>query len=112
MISTCQKEDPIEDISWTIGADHSMDTTVLVTDIPSNQQILSCDNYSICPNTNLKLKITMGNTIIVDTIFSEAFQDLEINGMKNKSINIQSILVEGDSLVNCVWQGQAVFRFH
>jgi len=112
LINTCQKEETIEDITWTIGADHSTDTTIVVTDLPSNLQVLSCDNYSICPNTNLKLSVTSGSQVIIDSVFSEAFQDLEINGMKNKTISIQSSLVQGDSLILCVWQGQAVFSFH
>ncbi len=72
VMATCQKEDAIEDITWTIGADHSTDTTILVTDLSSNQQVLSLYNYSICPNANLKLTVTHGDEAIIDSVFSEA----------------------------------------
>lgn len=117
LVLACSKEDSLTEnfrdssMTWIIGADHSGDTSVILPTSSASVNYLSVDNYSICGNTKLQIQIKSDDVMLLDTIFQENFNRFPIANQAGKGVIVQSKLVAGDSLIVCVWLGQATFKY-
>lgn len=116
-IVACHKEDNLTEnyvntsMSWTVGGDHSGDTTVILPTSKAQMNYLSVEDYSICPNTRLQIIITSGDQVVLDSIYQDKFEKYPLPSQTGKNLAVQTRLVAGDSLVLCVWLGQAVLKY-
>ena len=113
--SSCDKENEITDasISWTIGAEHSQDTTLLLPSSAVNENKLVVVNNSICPSHVIELNVFEQDLVLFrDTIIGQTGSyDLEFD--QSQSIHLQTVIIpSNDSMPpECVWLGQAEFRY-
>lgn len=113
----CNKDENLSEnyvdtsMSWTVGGEHSGDTTVILPTSKAEMNYLSVEDYSICPNTRLQIIISSGEQVILDSIYQDSFENFSLLNQANQNLSVQTKLVPGDSLVLCVWQGQAVLKY-
>lgn len=113
--SSCDKENEITDasISWTIGAEHSQDTTLLLPSSAVNENKLVIVNNSICPSHVIAINVFEQDLVLFrDTIIEQTGSyDLEFD--QSQSIHLQTVIIpSNDSMPpDCVWLGQAEFRY-
>ena len=98
-------------VVWTVGHDHSIDTTVILPKSQAPMNFLSVEDYSICGNTNLQIIIKTDDKILVDTVYQDEFVKYPIASDPSENITVRTKLVLGDSLIYCIWEGQARLRF-
>lgn len=98
-------------ITWLVGADQSLDTTMLLPESTVQNATITVSNYSICPNSNLEIKVSSGNEILLDTIYHDGDQKYEIPNSLGKPLKVRSRVVPNDSLILCVWIGQASLKY-
>ncbi|MBK8503200.1 MAG: hypothetical protein IPL46_13865 [Saprospiraceae bacterium] len=116
-IIACNKEDNLTEnyentsMSWTVGADHSGDTTVILPTSKAQMNYLSVKEYSICPNTRLQIIVTSGDQVVLDSIYQDKFEKYPLPNQAGKNLEVQTKLIAGDSLVLCVWLGQATLKY-
>ena len=99
-----------DSVTWIIGSEHSLDTTMVLPESGQNASI-TVSNYSICPNSDLQITVRSGNEILLDTIFHDGDQKYEIPNSKDKPLNVQSRVIGNGSLVLCIWIGQATLKY-
>ena len=116
MCLACNKDETLtenyrsDSVSWIIGADHSLDTTMVLPESGQNASI-TVSNYSICPNGDLRITASSGNEILLDTIYHDGDLQYEIANSANKPLNVHSRVVDNGSLILCVWIGQATLKY-
>lgn len=115
VLSSCDKENEITDasISWTIGAEHSQDTTIPLPSSAVNENTLVVVNNSICPSHVIELNVFEQDLVLFrDTIIDQTGSfNLEFD--QSQSIHLQTVIIpSNDSMpAECVWLGQAEFRY-
>ncbi len=116
-IAACNKDDNLTEnyvdtsMSWTVGGEHSGDTTVILPTSKAQMNYLSVKDYSICPNTRLQIIISAGDQVVLDSIYQETFEKYPLPSQAGQNLSVQTRLVAGDSLVQCVWLGQAILQY-
>ncbi len=115
VLSSCDKENEITDasISWTIGAEHSQDTTLLLPTSAVNENKLVIVNNSICPSHMIEINVLEQDIVLFrDTVVEQTGSyDLEFD--QSQSVHLQTVIIpSNDSMPpECVWLGQAEFRY-
>ena len=113
--SSCDKENEITDasISWTIGAEHNQDTTLLLPPSAVDENKLVIVNNSICPSHVIEISVFEQDLVLFrDTIIDQTGSyDLAFD--QSQSIHLQTVIIpSNDSMPpECVWLGQAEFRY-
>lgn len=118
VLLACTKGDQIQSdlaesdskIIWTIGAEHSSDTTVNVMH-KDGQGFLSFDNYSICPNHELLITVVANDKVIYNQRVKDPNEKITLNPPVGQMISIETKLVLSDNLIDCIWLGQAIIRY-
>ncbi|MCB0685609.1 MAG: hypothetical protein KDC53_03760 [Saprospiraceae bacterium] len=98
-------------LTWQIGSDYATDTTILVPKSIGKDGVLRVDDYSICPNTDLRIIANLGKEVLLDTIYHDGDGAYSIPDSQDKSIQVHSYLVANDGLILCVWLGRASLRY-
>ena len=101
-----------DSISWLIGAEHSLDTTMVVPESSSDNASIAVESFSICPSSDLKITVASGSEVLLDTIYHDGDAAYQIPGSKGKELSVHSRLVDNGSLVLCVWLGQAALKYN
>lgn len=113
----CQKDDNLTEnyvdtsMSWTVSGNHSSDTTVILPTSKAQMNYLSVEEYSICPNSRLQIIVSSGDQVVLDTIYEDKFEKYPLPSQTGKNLEVQTRLIPGDSLVLCIWLGEAVLKY-
>ncbi len=101
-----------QQVTWMIGAESSVDTTVHTSTVQSETGQLVIDNYSICPTHQLQVILSGMD----EKVFFEAQIDTTTVEMlripRGQRIKIRSYLEPTKRDIQCVWLGQARLHFH
>jgi len=99
--------------SWTIGADHSLDTVLEASTSASGTAELAIEAYSICPTHQVQLTVYDDVQVIFETISDTLMVETFTVPSNAKNLKIQAKLIEFKQGVACVWLGQAnlVYRY-
>ena len=115
VLSSCNKENEISDasISWTIGADHTVDTTILLPKSAVNQNTLVILNNSICPSHVIDLNVFEQDLVIFSDTITDQMGSYTLDFDQSASLHLQTVVIpSNDSMPPaCVWLGQAEFRY-
>jgi hypothetical protein len=116
-VMACNKDDNLTEnyvntsMSWTVGGLNSGDTTVILPTSKAQMNYLSVKDYSICPNTRLQIIISSGDQVVLDSIYQDKFERYPLPGQAGKNLEVETKLIAGDSLVLCVWLGEATLKY-
>jgi hypothetical protein len=117
ILLACEKDDNLAEnyqdhsLTWSIGADYSIDTTVVLPVSSTANNYLKIESYSICPNQDLKITVSGDGQILLDTTYHEGDSKYTIPDSKGKQLSVHSRLEANDSLIMCVWLGQATLKY-
>ena len=95
--------------TWTIGSDHSTDTTIFITH--SGEGRLSMRDHSVCPNHDTRIEVSLGSTEILDTVMVDTSTTIVFNIPEESLVTIKTSLELNEDLSLCVWLGQASFQY-
>lgn len=113
----CSKDDSVtenyrnDSVSWLIGADHSLDTTLTVPVSVGADASIKVESSSVCPSSDLRIRVQSGSETLLDTVYHDGDSAYVIPGSKGKPLTVQSFLEDNGSLVLCVWIGQATLKY-
>ncbi|NND08263.1 MAG: hypothetical protein HKN87_17940 [Saprospiraceae bacterium] len=95
--------------TWTIGADHNTDTTISI--MHSGEGRLSLSDFSVCPNHDTRIEVSLGSTAILDTVMVDTSTTIVFNIPEEALVTIKTSLELNEDLSLCVWLGQATFQY-
>lgn len=112
LILGCDKnEDPeiIRSFSWTIGSEYTVDTVIVLPE-SNGESFLFLDEYSVCPTHKASVTLFLDDEILFSREISDTLGKTRFNYDPENLPSLRTKLIQGDSMVQCIWLGQAKFK--
>ncbi|MFM9909533.1 MAG: hypothetical protein ACKVOW_09300 [Chitinophagaceae bacterium] len=91
-----------------IAADKKCENDLSFTVEKKERYKISVNNSSLCPAYYCQLKVLSNNALLLDTVFTQitAFEKI-VEFSSGTQLSAEVLLVPGQTMINCVWLGEA-----